>query len=454
MKLKLEDLSFSYESYGQRSAPPLLFDHLFLTVESGRRALVLAPSGSGKSTLCSLISLVTPRYNAGHLEGSISFGEKSYDHSSQLLDFFSLVPQSPGDWLLATTPEDEIAACLESLGLDSEEIAVRLDGELAFWDLERYRDSSSSLLSGGEKKRLALAVAFATKPEIVVFDESFDDLDAHWKSVLRDRIMTSGCTSVVTSCRFMSLFRGLFDDIYILSDGRLERISEEEAERRSQFSYDKVRTGCGRGRLDVRGLTYRRGSFSLSVPAFDLEGGLVTSLHGSNGSGKSTFSRLLCALEKRGSGHISINSTSADDRTLMRSVGYVFQNPDYQIFLPTVRDELSYAFDFLRISREEKERRLEELAHLFRLDLDESALLMGYGKRKRLQCAIYYSLDRPFYILDEIEAALSYDESLEMVRLLASRGAGVLVISHDDDFARAISDRSYVIEEGLLHEVK
>ena len=41
-----------------------------------------------------------------------------------------------------------------------------------------------------------------------------------------------------------------------------------------------------------------------------------------------------------------------------------------------------------------------------------------------------------------------------MVRLLASRGAGVLVISHDDDFARAISDRSYVIEEGLLHEVK
>ena len=212
---------------------------------------MLAPSGSGKSTLCSLISLVTPRYNAGHLEGSISFGEKSYDHSSQLLDFFSLVPQSPGDWLLATTPEDEIAACLESLGLDSDEIAVRLDGELAFWDLERYRDSSSSLLSGGEKKRLALAVAFATKPEIVVFDESFDDLDAHWKSVLRDRIMTSGCTSVVTSCRFMSLFRGLFDDIYILSDGRLERISEEEAERRSQFSYDKVRTGCGRGRLSA-----------------------------------------------------------------------------------------------------------------------------------------------------------------------------------------------------------
>ena len=148
-----------------------------------------------------------------------------------------------------------------------------------------------------------------------------------------------------------------------------------------------------------------------------------------------------------------MNGALADRKTLQRQVGYVFQNPDYQIFLPSVRDELSYSFSFLYVSKAEKEKRLEELSLLFSLDLDASAALMSYGERKRLQCAIYYSLGRSFYILDEIEASLPYSESARMVELLASRGAGILLISHDEDFVRCAAVRNYMIESGVMHEI-
>ena len=102
---------------------------------------------------------------------------------------------------------------------------------------------------------------------------------------------------------------------------------------------------------------------------FSLESGEVVALMGPNGSGKSTFSRLLCGLDDMDRGSIVIDGKECGKEDLGRSVGYMFQNPDYQIFLPTVKDELSYSLSFLKISEKEKEKRLEETASLFSLDL-------------------------------------------------------------------------------------
>ena len=130
----------------------------------------------------------------------------------------------------------------------------------------------------------------------------------------------------------------------------------------------------------------------------------------------------------------------------------MFQNPDYQIFLPTVKDELVYSMSFLKINEKEKEKRLEEIAALFSLSLSDTASIMSYGERKRLQSAIYYSLDRPFYILDELDSALSYKESISILEKLSQKGAGILLITHDDDFAQAVAKRGYRAKEGRIYE--
>ena len=71
-----------------------------------------------------------------------------------------------------------------------------------------------------------------------------------------------------------------------------------------------------------------------------------------------------------------------------------------------------------------------------------------------MQCAIYYSLRRKYYILDEIEASLPYKESAAMIERLLETGAGIMLISHDSSFASQVSDRHYLIEGGVMHEVE
>ena len=449
--LKLEDISFSYKSYSRKGSEKLLFNHLDLMAGEKEKVLILGECGSGKTTLSLVISHLVPSYVEGELKGKILFNGRECEKASDLLSFFSLIPQNPGDYFLTTSVESELAGPLEALGLEKSEMKGRMEELLKEWNLSHYRDREPSCLSGGEKKRLAIALALITKPSIAVFDESFDDLDSGWKERLGEVINKRAFTSIVTSSRFLSCFAGLFDSIYLLHSGQLKPISEEEACQVSAWNVNIKRGRTEEGRIEACNLHFTRDTFSLTVPSFTLKRGEVASLGGVNGSGKTTFSRILCGLE-RSEGRVMINGNQMDAKGLMRSVGYVFQNPDCQLFLPTVRDELSYSMDYLKLKKGEKEKRLETLAEFFSLDLDESAMMLSYGGHKRLQCAIYYSLKRPYYILDEIEAALPYRESTRMVELLLSQGSGVLVISHETEFASRIASKSWKIEEGVLHE--
>jgi energy-coupling factor transport system ATP-binding protein len=75
---------------------------------------------------------------------------------------------------------------------------------------------------------------------------------------------------------------------------------------------------------------------------------------------------------------------------------------------------------------------------------------MSYPLRKALQAAVYYLLDRPFYILDELDSALTYQSTLSIIAHLRRNGAGILLITHDRQFADKVAQRSYTIKEGRL----
>ncbi|HKL59127.1 MAG TPA: ABC transporter ATP-binding protein, partial [Sphaerochaeta sp.] len=91
-------------------------------------------------------------------------------------------------------------------------------------------------------------------------------------------------------------------------------------------------------------------------------------------------------------------------------------------------------------------------ASLFGLDLEETPSTMSYPLRKALQAAVYYLLDRPFYILDELDNALTYRVALSIIALLRRNGAGILLITHDRKFASLVSETTYAIEAGILEE--
>jgi energy-coupling factor transport system ATP-binding protein len=134
-------------------------------------------------------------------------------------------------------------------------------------------------------------------------------------------------------------------------------------------------------------------------------------------------------------------------------VAYIFQNPDYQIFLPTVREELAYGLKEQHMDSGEIERRVTDAARLFRLPpLDTAPPLMSYGSRKRLQAAVYWLLDRPVVILDEADSGLAVRDLLEIIEAFRSGSRAILFITHSEEFARRFSDRIVLMRNGRIVE--
>jgi energy-coupling factor transport system ATP-binding protein len=195
--------------------------------------------------------------------------------------------------------------------------------------------------------------------------------------------------------------------------------------------------------------------FSLAIDSLTLAHGEICALVGNNGSGKSTLGRILCGLlqPQAGSIHVGEDGRFAEAASieLNRRVGYLFQNPDHQIYLPTVHEELAMGLRRQGLGKTEIEKRVQEAGELFSLPPPSSPpALMSYGARRMLQAATYYLLERDLLILDEVDSGLSYRDVEKLLDALFSRGLGILLITHDVALAVAVADRMLLMDKGTL----
>jgi energy-coupling factor transport system ATP-binding protein len=470
--LALRGLSFAYRSYNGTTPPKRVLDCLDLSLAEGSKTLILSPPDGGKSTLSHIICGLVPKYLEGDLEGSCLL--QGVDVQScepwDLMEKCILVGQNPQEQLLMTTCSDELAFPLESLGVQRSDMVRSVRNALRIWNLLDFGQANPQEMSGGERKRLLLATLDVVPSPLWILDEPFDDLDGAWRETLMARIVEHQGTVLVFSSRYLDEFRGVFDQYGILFDGKIGMNDEQE----TVIAYDAL---CDRefssmeGPIEERSrhvlevsdlsLVHPRRSvteeipFMLEAPAFRLESEEIVALVGPNGSGKSTFSRALCGLDPTKSGAFQLDGMEMGRKDLSRIVGYVFQNPDYEIFLPTVREELAWSLrGNRRLSIEEKNALVADCAHVFHLDPEDNPSTMSYGGRKQLQAAVHYLLDRPFYILDELDSGVTYAAAFEMIGLLRRRGAGILLITHDRSFSNQLAQRSYAIHEGVVTPLK
>jgi cobalt/nickel transport system ATP-binding protein len=184
---------------------------------------------------------------------------------------------------------------------------------------------------------------------------------------------------------------------------------------------------------------------------------------GANGSGKSTFLRLLDALYFPDKGTISAFGENLTEEAFQdeefafrfrRRVALVFQNPDVQLFNPTVFDEVAFAPLQLRWAKDEIRRRvgetleLMEIAHL----KDRSPHRLSGGEKKRVALASVLILDPEVLLLDEPTAALDPKSQGRIVDFLVDLGSTKTVVTatHDLDIVEDIADYCFVFQNGRV----
>ena len=437
------DLSFSYGD--GRS----VFNGFRFAVGEGEKLLVVAPPGSGKTTLAKILTGALPGYSGGELKGhAYASGIDVLSMPAAMrMEIIGRVSQNTDEMLLFSSVREEIDFPLMNLGLEREERRRRIDRALELFGLERYSSVSTSELSGGEKRRLMLAIIFAVDPRICILDESFDELSPSWRRRLAGIIREHEGTVIAFASHELAEHVGAFDRVVGIGDDGFVPYSPQSLPE-VHLRYDRAGGQC----LAAKDLVIERihrssgdlRDFSLSVPHLEVRGGECCILLGENGSGKSTLSRVLCGLLQEKGGMVSLDGRSLSSKDRRRTVAYLMQNPYEELFLPTVEDEMR--------STGASAEAIREALSIFHLDAGEYVQEMSYGRAKLLQAAIFHLLRRPFAIFDEMDSALPYDDFILAASAYLGSGAGLIVITHDERIPSILPGRLMRIEGGRLHE--
>ena len=176
----------------------------------------------------------------------------------------------------------------------------------------------------------------------------------------------------------------------------------------------------------------------------EFEKGQFTAVMGENGSGKTTIGKLMVGILKPISGAVFLGGENLSDISLGRvgsRVGYLFQNPELQIFATTVAEELSFIPELKDIEEEKINSEVNEVLNLFSLSSKKESIIynLSYGEKQRLALAGILINKPEYIILDEPTTGLDFlrrQQLLSIMKELLLRGIGMTVISHDEKFIK------------------
>lgn len=217
--------------------------------------------------------------------------------------------------------------------------------------------------------------------------------------------------------------------------------------------------------FDVQSVTYRYNDLrALNGLTLSVGRGKRIALLGANGSGKSTLLRILDGLYFPESGDVSVfgeplTEERFDDEQFSfhfrRRVGLVFQNPEVQLFNPTVFDELAFGPLQLRWPKDQIRRRVAETLQMMEIEhlKNRSPHHLSAGEKKRVALASVLVLDPEVLLLDEPTAALDPKSESQVVDFLVGWGGGIKTVvaaTHDLSIVEDIADHCFILQGGRV----
>ncbi len=191
-----------------------------LVFERGEVVALMGENGSGKTTLLKHMNgLLKPNIGKVLVEGV----ETTSASIAELSQKVGLVFQNAEDMFFESTVYNEVAFALKNFGYEEEKVRKRVEWALKFFELEQYKDQSPFLLSGGEKKRLAMAIIFAWSPSIICLDEPTIGQDSVQKEKMMHMIkmLNMQGRTVVLASHDVEFIADLKPRVVVLSRGKV-----------------------------------------------------------------------------------------------------------------------------------------------------------------------------------------------------------------------------------------
>ncbi|MBU1682373.1 ATP-binding cassette domain-containing protein [Patescibacteria group bacterium] len=507
----IKDLKFQY-----RGEEKLALDGISLEIQKGEFLVIMGASEAGKSTLAACFNGLIPHYMSGAIKGEVIIQGKNTAGSSvpQLAENVGIVFQDFEAQLFSTNVELEVAFGPENFAIPRDEIKRRIEENLNYVGLEEFRNRPPFTLSGGQKQKLAIASVLAMQPSILVMDEPTTDLDPISKQGIFDIInklrKRDDITLIVVEHETEEVLHA--DRIALIKDGKLVQVDSiqeiltqvdllEElgvmplgipkffknmgekdlpltpAEGVKSFKkagwkisddkyaqlIEKEKLSTQQNRKSIiqcRNLDYiyPNGVKAINNINLDIYEGEIVAIVGQNGSGKTTLAKTFNGLLIPTNGDVMVNGLHTKEQGVFKigqKVGYVFQNPDHQIFSELVYDEVAFGPRLRKVPEEEVKKTVKDALEAVGLTgfEEEDPFSLTKSGRQRVAVASVLAIHPEVLILDEPTTGLDYKEQrsmMDMVRRLNEQGSTIIFVTHHMWVVAEYAQKVFVIKDGRI----
>ncbi|MBQ9842913.1 MAG: ABC transporter ATP-binding protein [Oscillospiraceae bacterium] len=509
--ISFENFGFQYTA----QAEPTLYD-INLQIRKGEKILIAGPSGCGKSTLAHCINGLVPGSYPGKTTGSLTVGGKN----ALELGLFGLsktvgtvLQDSDGQFIGLTVAED-IAFALENDCIPTQQMHRQVERIAELVDVKAVLNHAPHEISGGQKQRVGLGGVMVGQVDVLLFDEPLANLDpatGKQTMVLIDEIQKrTGCAVIIIEHRVEDALYRPVDRVIVMGEGRicydgdpdsllcsdllqqrgireplyvtalkyagipltpdmrpsyLPELSLSESQKQRLLAWfeaqprqepEQLREELLR--IEDLDFTYDGGHHALRGIDAVIHKGEMLSIVGTNGAGKSTFSKVICGFEKAQCGSMTLSGVDLNTLSIKERadhIGYVMQNPNQMISKTQIYDEVALGLRNRGVAEEEIRTRVEKTLKICGLypfrNWPVSAL--SYGQKKRVTIASILVLEPEMILLDEPTAGQDlkhYTEIMDFLTELNRQGVTVVLITHDMHLMLEYTPRALVFHAGKV----